>query len=50
MSGAARNRSRDERAIDRSQNRQHAAVWGAVTGLFAMIPYLGYVAVAGIAF
>jgi len=28
---------------------QHAAVWGAVTGLFAMIPYLGYVAVAGVA-
>ena len=28
---------------------QHAAVWGAVTGLFAMIPYLGYVAVVGVA-
>jgi predicted PurR-regulated permease PerM len=28
---------------------QHAAVWGAVTGLFSMIPYLGYVAVVGIA-
>jgi predicted PurR-regulated permease PerM len=28
---------------------QHAAVWGAVTGLFAMIPYLGYVVVAGVA-
>ena len=27
----------------------HAAVWGAVTGYFAMIPYLGYVAVAGVA-
>ena len=26
-----------------------AAVWGAVTGLFAMIPYLGYVLVAGVA-
>jgi predicted PurR-regulated permease PerM len=28
---------------------KHAAVWGAVTGLFAMIPYLGYVVVAGVA-
>jgi len=28
---------------------RQAAVWGAVTGLFAMIPYLGYVAVIGIA-
>jgi predicted PurR-regulated permease PerM len=28
---------------------QHAAVWGAVTGLFSMIPYLGYVAVLGVA-
>jgi predicted PurR-regulated permease PerM len=28
---------------------EHAAVWGAVTGLFAMIPYLGYVVVAGVA-
>jgi predicted PurR-regulated permease PerM len=27
----------------------HAAVWGAVTGLSAMIPYLAYVAVAGVA-
>jgi len=27
----------------------HAAVWGAVTGLLAMIPYLGYVAVVGVA-
>lgn len=28
---------------------KHAAVWGAVTGLFAMIPYFGYVVVAGVA-
>jgi len=28
---------------------QNAAVWGAVTGLFALIPYLGYVAVVGVA-
>ncbi len=28
---------------------QRAEVWGAVTGLFAMIPFLGYVAVAGVA-
>jgi predicted PurR-regulated permease PerM len=28
---------------------KHAAVWGAATGLFAMIPYLGYVVVAGVA-
>jgi predicted PurR-regulated permease PerM len=28
---------------------KHAWVWGAVTGLFAMIPYLGYVVVAGVA-
>jgi len=28
---------------------EHAAVWGAVTALFAMIPYLGYVAVSGVA-
>jgi len=27
----------------------HPGVWGAVTGLFAMIPYLGYVAVVGAA-
>jgi len=27
----------------------HPEVWGAVTGLFAMIPFLGYVAVAGAA-
>ena len=27
---------------------KHAAVWGAVTGLFAMVPYLGYVVVAGV--
>ena len=27
----------------------HPAVWGAVTGLFALIPYLGYVAVVGAA-
>jgi predicted PurR-regulated permease PerM len=27
----------------------HAAVWAAVTGLFAMIPCLGYVAVVGVA-
>ena len=27
----------------------HPAVWGAVTGLLAMIPYLGYVAVVGVA-
>ena len=27
----------------------HPEVWGAVTGLFAMIPFLGYVAVAGVA-
>jgi len=29
---------------------RHPAVSGAVTGLLAMIPYLGYVAVAGVAF
>jgi predicted PurR-regulated permease PerM len=28
---------------------KHAAVWGAVTGLFAMVPYSGYIVVAGIA-
>jgi predicted PurR-regulated permease PerM len=28
---------------------QRAEVWGAVTGLFAMVPFLGYVAVAGVA-
>jgi predicted PurR-regulated permease PerM len=28
---------------------QHAVVWGALTGLFAIVPFLGYVAVAGIA-
>jgi predicted PurR-regulated permease PerM len=28
---------------------QRAEVWGAVTGLFAMIPFLGYVAVVGVA-
>ena len=28
---------------------QRAEVWGAVTGLFAMIPFLGYAAVAGVA-
>ena len=28
---------------------QHAEVWAAVTGLFAMIPFLGYVAVVGVA-
>jgi len=28
---------------------QHAAVWGAVTGLLALIPYLVFVAVAGVA-
>lgn len=28
---------------------RHAAVWGAVTGLFAMVPYLGHVVVAGVA-
>jgi len=28
---------------------RHAVVWGAVTGLFAMIPYGGYVIVAGVA-
>lgn len=27
----------------------HPEAWGAVTGLFAMIPFLGYVAVAGVA-
>jgi len=27
----------------------HAAVWGAVTGLFSMIPYMCYVAVVGVA-
>ena len=27
---------------------QRAEVWGAVTGLFAMVPFLGYVAVAGV--
>ena len=29
---------------------QHPEVWGAVTGLFSMIPFLGYVVVAGVAF
>lgn len=29
---------------------RHPAVWAAVTGLLAMIPYLGYAAVAGVAF
>ncbi len=28
---------------------QRAEVWAAVTGLFAMVPFLGYVAVAGVA-
>ena len=28
---------------------EHAEVWGVVTGLFAMIPFLGYAAVAGVA-
>jgi predicted PurR-regulated permease PerM len=28
---------------------QRAEIWGAVTGLFAMIPFLGYAAVAGVA-
>jgi predicted PurR-regulated permease PerM len=28
---------------------KHAAVWGAVTGLFAMVPYFGYIVVAGVA-
>ena len=28
---------------------RHPAVWGAVTGLFAMVPYLGHVGVAAVA-